>query len=178
MFDIISIIKVKLYLRETEKYIDSLRKVVNRKRHDKEKRKEDRKEKKAAQDDAYCLVRKFLKKSMMYACQTVLPPLVSPMLRYMSETILTLLAELHCVEIPKRCDKSSLGQFLLAISDWAAIYLAHVYYEVDADEKMEIEKFKEMERIAAELEAGESESEKEIVEEEETLDEEEEEVPA
>lgn len=91
--------------RETEEYIASLRKPSDSKKRRYERMKELRKMKMQARKEAFYLFKKAMKKAMLYACTHVPPPVVSPLLRYMSESILVLLAEIHCVPVPKRCEK-------------------------------------------------------------------------
>lgn len=66
--------------------------------------KELKKERKIAKRKAFMLLRKYLKRGMMYACKNPPPPLVSPVVRAMSDAILKILCEIHVVDIPNRRD--------------------------------------------------------------------------
>ncbi|XP_072389964.1 uncharacterized protein [Diabrotica undecimpunctata] len=139
---------------ETERYFEEMRQQLQTKlMRDKLKKalkkkymKEKRREKQAA---AYCFVEQLFRSAMNFAVKNPVPPLVSIRLRHLSDIILEQLCDLRNISRPSRDEPDQQGTFMIAVADWFAIAVEHVYYLVQLkknQELEEIEKQKEMER--------------------------------
>lgn len=96
-----------------------------------------RREKALAKEEAYQMFRKLLRKAMKYAFLNPPPPIVSPVVRETSDKLLTVISDWHGACVPKRDNTDKLSLFLIYLSDWAAILISNIYYELNVREKME-----------------------------------------
>ncbi|GJQ77398.1 hypothetical protein Trydic_g20800 [Trypoxylus dichotomus] len=147
---------------ETEMYFNQLRSRARRILNRKALAKQIRREKALAKEEAYRILKKLLRKAMKYAFLNPPPPIVSPVLRETSNKILRELCYLHGVCVPKRNNDDKKSLFLLYLSDWAAILISNVYYELNVNEKVEGEHLKPIfskESVHSSEESDESEGE-------------------
>lgn len=89
---------------------------------------------------AYKIFAKILRKGMIFAISHSVPPLVTVRLRYLSDIILEQLSDLRNVKKPNREDPSKEDLFLITVSDWIAVGIEQVYYEVQLKKNEELEK--------------------------------------
>lgn len=128
-----------------------------------------RREKALARDEALRIFKKLLRNAMKYAFLHPPPPIVSPIMRETSNRILQLLCPLHNVCVPKRDNTDKKSVFLLYLSDWAAILISNIYYELNVNEKNEAERLEPYSKSSSEAsdkpegdEEGEEDDELEI----------------
>nr|CAH7736696.1 unnamed protein product [Callosobruchus chinensis] len=91
------------------------------------------------QRKAMAFVQKLMKKGMLFAFNHPVPPLVSIRLRNLSDIVLEQICDLRNTDIPNREDPDQIGLFLIAVSDWVAIFIEHVYYMVQLKKNKELE---------------------------------------
>lgn len=97
---------------------------------------------------AYRLFAKILRNCMMFAVTHAVPPLVSVRLRNLSDIVLEQICDLRNVTKPNRDDPDREGLFFIAISDWIAVAIEQVYYDVQLKKNEELEKLeKEKEEL-------------------------------
>lgn len=101
---------------------------------------------------AYRKFGKILQKGMVYAYKHPVPTLVSPRLRNMANVILEQICDLRGLEIPERSDTNKQSQFLITISDWLAVAIEHIYYEIQVKKNKEFDLIEEQIRAQQEAE--------------------------
>ncbi|CAH1978995.1 unnamed protein product [Acanthoscelides obtectus] len=95
--------------------------------------------KREQQAKAMMFIQKLIKKGMLFAFNHPVPPLVSIRLRNLSDIVLEQICDLRNTDIPDREDPDQIGLFLIAVSDWIAIFIEHVYYIVQLKKNRELE---------------------------------------
>lgn len=95
---------------------------------------------------------------MSHAFNNPIPPLVSVRLRNLSDIILEQICDLLETDIPDREEPTQIGNFLIAVADWAAIFVEHIYYRVQVKKNDELEQL-ERERIEMEKNSAPMKSE-------------------
>ncbi|KAF2902541.1 hypothetical protein ILUMI_03641 [Ignelater luminosus] len=141
---------------ETAKYFDEINKVLKKMaaRERMKKRLLKRYKQKIWHTERNRAYRKFariLQKAMVHAYKHPVPTLVSPRLRNMANVILEQLCDLRGLDIPERSDVNKQSQFLISVSDWLAIAIEHIYYEIQVKKNKEFDIIEE--QIRAQLEA-------------------------
>lgn len=129
---------------ETERFFEKLRgesKFLDERRKLKQRlRKELRKLKRAKQHArAVEFAEKLLKIGMEFAFNNPIPPLVSVRLRNLSDIILEQLCDLRDINHPDRDDPDKEGLFLIAVADWIAVIIEHIYFEVQLKKNKDLE---------------------------------------
>ncbi|VEN59762.1 unnamed protein product [Callosobruchus maculatus] len=137
---------------ETERYFAELeaiatRMMIRRRMKDLMRKRLHKLKKQEQQRKAMAFVRKLIKKGMLFAFNHPVPPLVSIRLRNLSDIVLEQICDLRNTDIPVREDPDQIGLFLIAVSDWIAIFIEHVYYMVQLRKNKELE---ELEKKRAE----------------------------
>ncbi|KAJ8947857.1 hypothetical protein NQ318_010003 [Aromia moschata] len=148
--------KIKQYLQElyamtpeeTEKYFLQLRreakKMSHRKRVKEMLRKLFQKRKRQRQEgNAYRFVERLFERGMQHAFNNPVPPLISVRLRNLADIVLEQICDLRNVDKPNREDPDQAGLFLIAVADWIAIAIEHVYYGVQLRKNAELEEIEE-----------------------------------
>ncbi|XP_074042248.1 uncharacterized protein [Leptinotarsa decemlineata] len=105
-----------------------------------------RDKRKKQQQKAYRFVEKLLRNGMRAAFEHPVPPLVSVRLRNLSDIILEQLCDLRNIDHPSRENPDKEGSFMIAVADWAAIAIEHVYYIVQLKKNMELEEIEKQKR--------------------------------
>ncbi|KAF5282143.1 hypothetical protein FQR65_LT02840 [Abscondita terminalis] len=129
---------------QTQKYFDEISAIV-KKMKDKEKikkrlyKKYMSKLRRVERRRALYKFKKIFMKVLTLASKNPVPPLISPRLKIMSDLILEQLCDIRGVCKPDRTNTDRQAQFFLNISDWVAIAIEYVYYEVNVIKNMEFE---------------------------------------
>lgn len=132
---------------ETEQYFNSIRTKKSKRVDVKALRRRMHLEKMKAVKEAYTIMYRLIKKALKYAYKRAPPLLVTPILRIISDNVMEILCGLHRISIPKRNDCENLPQFLFAVADWTAIFVSNIYYEIEVEERNDIENINQLKKI-------------------------------